>query len=133
MTAYTEPLIDPNEVSEIFGKCESSGGDVEAEGIALVRFKGDQLRAYEAQIRTMLSDLPPEFRVEAEGGGGGYSFLNGCTDRNGNQWTGLQMVVERLFLLGMGIGCVKSILPRDLWVVLPGGVPYYVVQLDNAA
>jgi hypothetical protein len=36
--------------------------------------------------------------------------------------------MAQLFALGLGIGMVECQLPRELWDMLPGGVPYYVVN-----
>ena len=76
-------------------------------------------------ITQMLSDLPPPFRQET---GGGWSFLNACNTRSGEQWTGLHVVMDRLFVLGMGIGMVQCCLPREFWSFLAGGMPYYMVK-----
>ena len=59
--------------------------------------------------------------------GGGWSFLQACVDKNGNHW-GEHSNMEELFCLGIAIGKVESLLPRDMWKVLPGGVPYYVIH-----
>lgn len=77
-------------------------------------------------IAALLAELPDEFRSDR---GGGWSFLQACQDRHGNQWTGLHMVMERLFLLGNAAGFVTELLPREMWSVLPGGVPYYAIML----
>jgi hypothetical protein len=73
----------------------------------------------------MLAELPDMFK---ESGGGGWSFLNACDDRHGNQWTGLHQRMEQLFQLGIGIDKVECQLPREVWPALPGGMPYYIVK-----
>ena len=75
-------------------------------------------------ISAMLDELPDEFKL---GKGGGWSFLNACYDKNGNQWTGLQSIMDQLFCLGMAIGKVKLLMPREMWGILPGGMPYYQI------
>ena len=72
----------------------------------------------------MLSNLPASFQKES---GGGMSFLKACEDSEGNQWTGLHKIMDQLFLLGQAAGLVKCLMPREVWGMLPGGVPYYVV------
>jgi hypothetical protein len=126
----TTVLIDPKRVEAIFEACvwdkgQDDGQPVEVEGIAKAEFAPTRLSQHESEVVELLGGLPNEFK---RSGGGGYSFLNGCTDANGEQWTGLQMVVEQLFLLGMGVGRVSSLMPREMWPALPGGVPYYVVE-----
>jgi len=68
--------------------------------------------------------LPEQFKGSA---GGGWSFLNACDDKHGNQWTDLHLRMEQLFQLGIGIGKVKCLMPRAMWSALPGGMPYYAV------
>jgi len=87
-----------------------------------------KLEKHKTEIQAMLAMLPEEFFA---GSGGGYSFLAACNDRNGVQWTGLHMRMEQLFQLGEGIGAVKALLPRELWPMLPGGMPYYQIVLDK--
>ena len=76
-------------------------------------------------ILEFLHALPNEFQAPPEGGGG-WSFLNACMTKDGEQWGG-QKSVDELMCLGMAIGHVKILLPRDMWGVLPGGVPYFSV------
>lgn len=73
----------------------------------------------------MLANLPDTFR---KGGGGGMSFLEACNDRNGTLWTGNHRSMENLFLLGLALGEVVCLLPRTMWYILPGGMPYYMIK-----
>lgn len=41
---------------------------------------------------------------------------------------GEQLNVQELMILGLGIGKVVYCLPREVWSVLPGGVPYFMVK-----
>ena len=43
---------------------------------------------------------------------------------------GEQIDADRLMMLGMAIGKVKYLLPRNLWFILPGGVPYYCITKE---
>jgi len=72
----------------------------------------------------MLSQLPKEFYKDS---GGGMTFLNACNNSNGEQWTGLHSVMEQLFVLGIASSKVECLLPRDIWSMLLGGMPYYVI------
>jgi hypothetical protein len=56
--------------------------------------------------------------------GGGWSFLQACVNRDGEMWTDSHRIMENLFLLGIAIEKANSLLPRELWSRLPGGVPY---------
>lgn len=109
----------------LFREGEDTSKHIRVEGImTTVGFHPSRLEGHKSKIEEMLGELPKEFQ---QSGGGGWSFLNACNDKEGNQWTGLQPVVEQLVLLGIGIGKVKFQLPRSAWKVLPGGVPYFVV------
>ncbi len=123
-------MIDPEHVNAIFMDCLFKEGEdtskyIKAEGIVTnVGFHPERLKSHKAEIVTMLDELPDEFK---ESGGGGMSFLNACNDKHGNQWTSLYQRMEQLFQLGIGIGKVKCLVPRKMWNILPGGMPYYVV------
>lgn len=136
-----EPLIDAERVVEILRDClftsEEMPGDTEVpEGAVIVEgiihpfgFHPGRLEKHSAEIATMLQALPMEFRDKEHGGGGGWSFLNACQDANDVQWTGLHQTMDALFVLGIGLGLAAWLLPRDMWSVLPGGMPYVVVKV----
>lgn len=88
-----------------------------------VSFHADRLESCRPLIESLLDELPAQFRETAGGG----SFLNACLDRHGNQWTGLQVQMEQLFQLGIGIGRVRSLFSRAARGALPGGMPYYLI------
>lgn len=123
--------LNADRVSLIFLNClfkddEDTSSYVKAEGITgTVGFNPDRLNSHKAKIEAMLDELPDEFK---KSGGGGMSFLNACNDKHGNQWTGFHQTMEQLFQLGIAIGKVECLLPREIWHVLPGGMPYYVVN-----
>jgi hypothetical protein len=87
-------------------------------------FNPKRLNDHAKEIGELLLELPDEFLRSK---GGGMSFLNACMDRHGNHWAE-HRTMEVLFVLGMAVGKVKLCLPRDMWTVLPGGMPYYSVD-----
>jgi hypothetical protein len=123
-------MLDAERVTEIFIDClfredEAKDNPIVAEGIVgSVGFHPERLETHKDEIALLLAELPNEFQ---EKGGGGMSFLNACMDKNGYQW-GEHIHMEQLFQLGIGIKAVKCLLPRAMWNVLPGGMPYYVVK-----
>jgi len=126
-----EPTIDPKKVEEIFFDClfkdrEDTSKHVPVEGIVSnFGFHPERLKSHIEEIVALLNELPDAFK---ESSGGGWSFLKACNDRHGNQWTGFHQRMEQLFSLGLGIGKVVCLLPRDLWSALPGGMPYYMIR-----
>jgi len=87
-------------------------------------FYPSRLESHREEVRVMLMELPDQFK---KSNGGGWSFLNACMTKNDEQWGGHEDM-ERLFALGIGLGLVKFALPKDMWNVLPGGMPYITIE-----
>ena len=123
-------MLNAKNVEKIFLEClfdvnEKTDTAVIADGIKCTAgFKPEKIKRHESKIMDLLLELPEQFMQSS---GGGWSFLNACNDKHGNQWTGLHTVMEQLFQLGIAIGKVKCLLPREAWSSLPGGMPYYVI------
>ena len=126
----TQTALNAEHVNAVFVDClfrdgEDTSQHVKAEGIVRnVGFHPARLESHKAEIVAMLDELPEQFQEKS---GGGWSFLNACNDKHGNQWTGLHQTMEQLFQLGIGISKVKSLMPREMWGALHGGMPYYVI------
>jgi hypothetical protein len=127
--------IDSARVEELYGTClaeELKATDpnyVLTEGIlAPTAFDKRKLEAHREEISAMLAWLPSEFHLE---GGGGWSFLNACDDRQGRQWTGLHRTMDMLFQLGMGLELCHYMMPRRMWSSFPGGMPYVQIMLPE--
>ena len=107
-------------------------GAIEAEGIvARFGFHPERLKSHEQEIRDLVMELPDEFRMSK---GGGWSFLNMCNDREGYQWADLHKTMEMLLVLGIAVGVMTIQIPRELWSMMPGGVPYVaVIDIETAA
>lgn len=105
-------------------------GAIRVEGIVNpYAFHAGRVSKNTSEIRECLAELPDEFMSS---GGGGWSFLQACMDKHGNHWAE-HPTMGALFALGEAAGLVKPLMPREMWPLLPGGVPYYVVDLDAAA
>jgi hypothetical protein len=129
---HRDSPLNAAHVHEVFEAClahgEVSHPTCTVQGIAhTANFAMKELAARKNEIAGMLAQLPNEFMAHDDGGGGGWSFLNACNDRDGLQWTGFHLVMEQLVLLGLAIGRVQWCLPREMWSVLPGEMPYFVV------
>ena len=72
------------------------------------------------EIKELLDEMPASFHI---GGGGGMSFLNLCMDKHDNHWAEHQTMGD-LVCLGIAAGMAKYCLPRDMWNMFPGGMPY---------
>lgn len=106
----------------LFKDGEETTGCVKVEG--LVRnfgFHPQRLEEHRNLIVSLLEQLPPEFKQ-------GYTFLNICMTKDGNQWTGEQTVCELLVCMAIGLKLMEYCMPRELWPILPGGVPYVIVK-----
>ena len=90
-------------------------------------FHPQRLQSHKEEVRLLLTEMPKEFHRQ---GGGGWTFLNLCMDKNGNQW-GEHLNMEQLVVLAIGCGLGKYQLPKDLWVSLPGGMPYVVFDVEQ--
>ena len=118
-------MIEVTRLREIIRDClftndEDTSTAILVEGVVRkFGFHPERLRQYKSEIADMLRQLPNEFHND------GWSFLNACVDQKGNQW-GEHKDIEELFVLGEALGLVKCLMPRELWGVLPGGMPYYM-------
>lgn len=124
-------MIDATRVVEMFIDClygedEDVSGALVVEGIvSRFGFNKVALESHRAEVRTMLLDLPDSFMKSK---GGGMSFLNACTTRDEELWTGFQQTVDQLICMGIGLGLAEYMLPREMWSAFPGSVPYVVVN-----
>lgn len=120
-----------NAVETIFVECltnENNPNKISCTPVVhMCVFDKEKIENKSKEILGLLMELPTEFRRSS---GGGYSFLMACNDKDGNQWTGLHVNMEKLFALGMAAGHVEHLMPKEMWSILPGGVPYFVIN-DN--
>jgi hypothetical protein len=130
-----EPLIDSRQVETIFidslfKEKEPTEGYILGPGvITTVGFHPQRIESHRAEVKEMLSNLPPQFHAAT--GGGGWSFLNLCIDRNGTQWTDYHQRMEQLMQMGIALKMVQCPMPREGWSILPGGMPYYIINVDG--
>lgn len=90
-------------------------------------FNPARLEAHRTEVAGWLASLPRSFR---ENEGGGMSFLNACYDDTDQHW-GEHRSMDALFVLGCGLGLAKCVLPREMWKVFPGGMPYYSIKVTE--
>lgn len=122
---FKDVLLNNDEVNEE-GTAAKEGIAVEmVEGIVVkgFGFHKQRLEGHREQIKAMLEQLNPRFEK-------GASFLEGCDDKDGAQW-GEHRNMEQLFCLGIGLGLAKYCMSRNMWSVLPGGMPYILLNLEG--
>jgi len=127
-------MLTAEKVGEIFENCLFPEGTkpenlivdpILVDGVTVnVGFDPKKVELHKEEISKLLSCLPEEFH---ELSGGGWSFLNACLDKDGRQW-GEHMHVEQLLCLGIAADLVEYLMPREMWNILPGGMPYFVVR-----
>lgn len=61
--------------------------------------------------------------------GEGYSFLGLPFNKRGEQVCE-HPTAQGFLVLGLGMGVAEYCLPKELWVVLPGGVPYVAFDIQ---
>ena len=105
----------------LFRANEPIAGYIPVHGLTMnVGFHPDRLKSKREQIRTMLKQLEAEFFPHT---GGGMSFLRMPFCKDGRHWGG-HRDCERLLLLALGLGEASFTMPKEMWSILPGGVPY---------
>lgn len=120
-------------VSNVFLSClyndgQNTDNHFKVEGIKNnIGFNPEKLKQNEQNIVDMLQNLPVQFQ---KNGGGGWSFLNMCEDNKGNLWTGDHAQMDKLVSLGIGIGKISYLMDREMWSSFPGGMPYFVIDIE---
>lgn len=129
--------IDPGVLNDVFLDClyredevvdgKPPEGTAKVAGITMdYGFHPGRLESHRMQVLSWLTLLPHTFRKNS---GGGWSFLMAATQEDGLQWTDLHKRMEELFVLGIALGYASFLVQREMWKVLPGGMPYIVLDL----
>lgn len=118
--------------TEISGAAENENavpaGAVCAEGVLHnFCFHPQRLESHRQDVKSMLSNMEDAFMVEK---GGGMSLIRMPFTKDGKQF-GEQIDAECLYVLGNALGYCKFCLPREMWDILPGGMPYVQIDLSK--
>jgi len=107
---------------------EPPPGAVKVEGIVahLFAFHPQRLASHREEIAALCRLMPDNFHQRSAGG---WSFLNLCETKDGEQW-GQHRDCEMLVALAIGTGQGGYCLPREFWADLPGGVPYVFFDVE---
>ena len=106
----------------LFKEGEDTTNHVKVEGLtSMFGLHPQRLEEKRELVTALLAELPAEFKE-------GCSFLNLCTTKDGELWTGMHRVCEQLVVMAIGLGLMEYCMPREMWVILPGGVPYLMIK-----
>ncbi len=121
--------LSAENVRRVFENCLFRDGEPTSDAIIAevvmhsFGFNPSRLAEHKQEIKEMLECLSDEFRADK---GGGWSFLQACVTKDGDQW-GEHQNINELLALGIATGQAKILMHRELWSALPGGMPYFVV------
>ena len=105
----------------LFKEGEDTTNYVKVEGLTCTfRLHPQRLEEKRELVTALLSKLPANYKE-------GWTFLNLCTTKDGKQWAD-QRVCEQLMVMAIGLGMMKYCMPRTMWAILPGGVPYLIIK-----
>lgn len=79
------------------------------------------------EIQWLLDEMPEAFQKE---GKGGHSFLALCEDKHGVHWAE-HRTMDALITLGLATNMAAYCMPREMWKMLPGSVPYVVFDTEG--
>src|SRR6266478_9589436 len=114
---------------EIVEEGKPPEGAVRVEGVLhTFALHPGRLKQHEAAIVEVLTGLPEQFYAHK---GGGWSFLNLCMDAEGQQW-GEHVNMEQLCVLAIATNHGRWQMPREMWKILPGQMPYVQFNLAKA-
>ena len=106
----------------LFKEGEDTTNHVKVEGLThMFGLHPQRLEDKRELVTALLAELPAEFKK-------GWSFLNLCITKDGEQWTSMHRVCEQLVVMAIGLGLMEYCMPREKWKFLTGGVPYLMIK-----
>ena len=106
----------------LFKEGEDTTNHIRVEGVTnIFGLHPQRLEEKRELVTALLAELPEEFKQ-------GWSFLNLCTTKRGEQWTGMQRICEQLVVMAIGLELMEYCTPRALWQIFPGNVPYVMIK-----
>lgn len=123
--------LTPTNVEQTFNECLFKQGEdttnyIESCAVMMrVGFHPERIEEKRKDIEEMLLQLHDNFKQSI---GGGWTFLNACLTKTGDQWTGEHQTMDCLVALGLAIKKVEFQMPREFWSSMPGGMPFFMVK-----
>lgn len=84
-------------------------------------FHPGRLKENRELIKSWIDELDDKFKE-------GWSFVNLCYTKNNELWTGSHKTMEELMCLAIASGLMEYCADRELWSVLPSGMPYVRIK-----
>ena len=104
-------------------------GEVEVRGIdGIRRFHSDYLEENRKNIGDLLGRMQVPGRWLSKVYGKDFNFLEVAKQSPPYLYWELVVSMKMGYMLGLAIGRVREVAPREFWDTLPGGMPYYVVD-----
>jgi len=125
-TEVHDTLVSCLYTNEEIDACLAEGLDVPKDAIVVdgimraFGFHPARLEAARPQVKAWIKEMDPAFLTS---GGGGMSFLNLCMLADGTHWAE-HPTCEAFVVLAFGLKLGSFPMPREMWKVLPGQMPY---------
>jgi len=126
-TCVNDLCLTTENVNNVLERCLYPSSDclrlpVSIEGYKnIFSFDPHALNMERENIESLLSQLPTNFKE-------GMSFWEMYRTNDGHNWTTSLKSMEALMVLGLAIGKIRYVLPKESWWSLPGGAPYVVLD-----
>ena len=125
----SDAVLTAEKVNQLYAKCSLVEDEVKddeplvdfvlGEGVRNITvFSAERIENNKAEIAMLFDELA--------GIDVGISFLTMCVDQYDRQWTGLHSTVDLLVQLGIASGVIEYTLPREMWDIFPGAMPYVI-------
>lgn len=128
-----EQVLTSEKVRDIFGfglfkddeieNGKPTGDFIEVEGVTGKFGFHPRIKDKKEEIQTLINELNPNFKE-------GWTFLNLPFDKHDNHW-GEHLNCEQLYVISKAVGLAQFSMPREMWEVLPGGMPYIAFEIQE--
>lgn len=123
ITTNMAKLVEETFIKSLFKEGEDATEEmITVDGVAhKYAFNAERLKEQKETVEALVAELPAEFKE-------GWTFINLCMTKDGGQWTGFQLRSEQLMVMAIALELMEYCLPKEMWQILPGRVPYVIVK-----
>lgn len=125
----SDAVLTAEKVNQLYDECSLVENEVKDDEPVVDFVLGEGVRSitvFSAERIENNKEKIAELFDEFAGIDAGISFLTMCVDQYDRQWTGLHSTVDLLVQLGIASGVVEYTLPREMWDIFPGSMPYVI-------